>query len=190
MPIQPLNATAASLLGFLHEGPMAGWDLVATAQARIGEFWSLTQSQVYRELAAMAEAGLVEAGERGRRDRQPYTITTAGRAAFAEWIEREPGAETIRFPLLLTVAFGRHLPPDQLERFLTAHRAVHAARLEAYETLAEAMRSQPGGPDPFALATLTFGLTYERAVLAWFAELPAVLSGGQEAAATHPEGDG
>ncbi len=53
----PLNATAASLLGFLHEGPKTGWDLVATAQDRIGKFWSVTTSQVYRELAAMEAAG-------------------------------------------------------------------------------------------------------------------------------------
>ena len=58
-----VNATGGSLLGFLHERPMTGWDLVTVAQQRIGNFWSLTQSQVYRELNAMAGAGLVEAGE-------------------------------------------------------------------------------------------------------------------------------
>src|SRR5688572_7880831 len=104
-----LNATAASLLGFLHDRPLTGWDLVEVARAEIGDFWSLTQSQVYRELAAMATAGLVEAGERGPRDRRPYSITDAGRGAFAEWTAREPGSEIIRFPLLLTVLFGRHL---------------------------------------------------------------------------------
>lgn len=46
---RPLNSTAASLLGFLHEGPMSGWDLVNLAQERIGDFWTITQSQVYRE---------------------------------------------------------------------------------------------------------------------------------------------
>ena len=30
-----LNATAMSLLGFLHEGPLTGWSLVATAQERV-----------------------------------------------------------------------------------------------------------------------------------------------------------
>ena len=111
-----LNATAASLLGFLHEGPMTGWDLVATAQRRIGDFWSLTQSQVYRELSGMAGAGLVEAGERGARDRRPYRLTEAGRRAFAAWIARPPGPETIRFPLLLTVLFGGHVPPERLAK--------------------------------------------------------------------------
>src|SRR5919106_1702189 len=68
-----LNPTAASLLGFLHDGPRSGYELVAAAQHRIGDFWSLTQSQVYRELSWMAEAGLVTAGERGTRERRPRT---------------------------------------------------------------------------------------------------------------------
>ncbi|PWU60883.1 PadR family transcriptional regulator [Micromonospora globispora] len=175
MPDRPLNATAASLLGFLHEGPMTGWDLVTVAEQRIGGFWSLTQSQVYRELTAMAAAGLVEAGARGRRDRQPYEITDAGRAAFAEWVSRPPGAETIRFPLLLTMLFGRHLPPDRLAAFLAAHRATHAERLAGYEQAAAALPEDADAIDPYSVATLRFGLAYERAVLDWFDALPAEL---------------
>lgn len=172
---RPLNATAASLLGFLHEGPMTGWDLVAVAQERIGNFWTLTQSQVYRELAAMASAGLVEVGPSGPRDRKPYTITAAGRAAFAEWIDREPGLEQIRFPLLLTLSFARHLPPGRLEEMVAAHRAVHAERLAGYQRI-KAQVGDGRGVDPFRLATLDFGLRYERAVLDWFDQLPATLS--------------
>ena len=52
-----LNPTAASLLGLLHHGPMTGWELVSSAQTTIGLFWSLTRSQVYRELSAMTAAG-------------------------------------------------------------------------------------------------------------------------------------
>lgn len=186
MADRPLNATAASLLGFLHEGPMTGWDLVATARHRIGDFWSLTQSQVYRELGAMAEAGLVEAGERGQRDRQPFRLTSAGRAAFAEWVDREPGMETIRFPLLLTMHFGRHLTPTRLAEFMASHRAAHAARLEAYEREFEDW--QRSGPhvepaDPYRLATLRFGIAYERGVLDWFDDFPPTLppKAGREA---------
>jgi len=177
---RPLNATAASLLGFLHEGPLTGWDLVATAQGRIGNFWSLTQSQVYRELTAMAEAGLVAAGERGPRDRRPYAITAAGRAAFASWAEREPGPESIRFPLLLTLAFGRHLPPGRLAAIVGRHRAAHAARLAGYERTRTAIETAGMGDDPYAQATLEFGVGYERAVLAWFDRLPPAIRGAGE----------
>lgn len=167
---RPLNATAASLLGFLHEGPKTGWDLVVTAQERIGKFWSITTSQVYRELAAMERAGLVEAGEVGPRDRKPFALTASGRAAFAEWIEREPGPENIRYPLLLTVAFGRHLPPGRLAEMLAVHRAAHERRLADYERAAAEHCA-----DPYSSATLDFGIVYERAVLEWFGRVADTL---------------
>ncbi|SCF36110.1 DNA-binding transcriptional regulator, PadR family [Micromonospora viridifaciens] len=175
MPDRPLNATAASLLGFLHDGPMTGWDLVEYAQQRIGAFWSLTQSQVYRELTAMAAAGLVRAGERGRRDRKPYEITDAGRAAFADWAAKPPAEENIRFPLLLTVLFGRHVPADRLAAYLAEHRTAHAARLAEYEQVAAALPDEAEEVDPYSVATLRFGLAYERAVLDWFDALPKPL---------------
>lgn len=176
MPDQPLNPTAASLLGLLHHGPMTGWELVSTAQTAIGAFWSLTRSQVYRELAAMTTAGLLTAGERGRRDARPYALTDAGRAAFAEWLDRGPDTETIRFPLLLTVLFGRHLPPGRLAAILEQRRAVHAARAAHYDEVDKAARDAPDTPDPYAMAVLDFGRHYERAVLEWFAALPEELT--------------
>jgi hypothetical protein len=69
---RPLNATAASLLGFLEDGPLSGYELAATAERTIGDFWSLTQSQVYRELAWMTDAAFVEPGESGARDRRAH----------------------------------------------------------------------------------------------------------------------
>lgn len=181
MADQPLNPTAASLLGLLHDGPMTGWDLVSTAQQAIGAFWSLTRSQVYRELAAMTGAGLLTAGERGRRDARPYTLTEAGRAAFAAWLDGGPGAETIRFPLLLTVLFGRHLPPGRLAAVLAERQVVHASRAAHYDEVDKAVRDAPGTPDPYAMAVLDFGRHYERAVLDWFVTLPPELTAAPDA---------
>ncbi|WP_280211317.1 PadR family transcriptional regulator [Nocardia cyriacigeorgica] len=166
---RPLNSTAASLLGFLHEGPMSGWDLVNLAQERIGDFWTITQSQVYRELAAMDSAGLVEKGQTGARERTPYQITEVGRGAFREWIARDPGAETIRVPLLLTMSFGEHLDPAHLDEIIAAGRDVHQRRLDGY------LREDCAGMRPHQRATLEFGIAYERAVLEWFDRLPALL---------------
>src|SRR5918999_578109 len=171
-----LNATAASLLGFLHEGPLSGYELASTAQRVIGEFWSLTQSQVYRELAWMADAGLVEPGEREARDRRRYALTDAGRAAFTEWVTRPPGPETIRHPLLLTVRFGRHVEPGRLATYLRQHRDAHAEKLRIYEAQASALAAAPEPTrDPYQQATLAFGIGYERAVLDWFDQLPGAL---------------
>jgi DNA-binding PadR family transcriptional regulator len=175
-----LNATAASLLGFLHWGPMSGWDLAATAEHVIGDFWSLTKSQVYRELAWMAEDGLIERGERGSRERQPYALTDAGRAAFATWADAEPGMETIRFPLLMKISFGRHVSAERLAEFVREHRAVHAGRLREYEE--HAAETTIEDRDVYREATFAFGLAYERAVLAWFDALPDEITGPADAA--------
>ncbi|WP_345496545.1 PadR family transcriptional regulator [Nocardia callitridis] len=168
-PKRKLNSTAASLLGFLHEGPKSGWDLATEAQARIGDFWTITQSQVYRELGTMDTIGLVEKGPPGARDRTPYVITDEGREAFLEWITRDPGSETIRVPLLLTISFGDHLDRGRLNRIIAANSQIHHDRLARY--LAE----EPSEKSPYARATLDFGIRYERAVLEWFERLPGLL---------------
>jgi DNA-binding PadR family transcriptional regulator len=156
---------------------MAGWDLTILAQQVIGDFWSLTRSQVYRELAAMEASGLIAAGTRGSRERQPYEITDAGRAAFTSWADAEPGLETIRFPLLLKISFGRFVDPERLAGFIGSHRAIHEQRLAAYE--AQAADTSPEPNDPYRSATLAFGIAYERAVLAWFDELPTEIREGR-----------
>ena len=89
-----LNATAAALLGLLLEEPTTGWDLMAAAQERIGEFWTLTQSQVYRELSAMAERGLIEAGPVGPRERKPYRATPPAGRRSTPGCRRTPGRTT------------------------------------------------------------------------------------------------
>lgn len=167
-----LNATAASLLGLLHEGPMTGWDLVARAQERIGSFWTLTQSQVYRELAAMAAAGLVEVGRPGPRDRKPHTLTDAGRVTFADWLDGEPGPDQIRIPLLLTIAFAGHLTAERLDSLLAARQAEARERLAGYEAARDALA---GTGDVARRVTLEYGLRHERAVLDWFDALPGLL---------------
>ena len=170
--MRTLNATAASLLGLLHDGPLTGWDLVAKAQDRIGNFWTLTQSQVYRELARMTDDGLVTVGAPGPRDRKPYTITDAGRAAFEQWLDADPAHDQIRVPLLLTILFSDHLRPGRLAEIIATERAAHAARLEAYRE-----HEREVADDPVRLATLRFGIRHEEAALAWFDELPELFSG-------------
>lgn len=172
---EELNATAASLLGFLHDGEASGYELYARAEVAIGPFWSLTRSQVYRELRRLAETGFVEAGEAGVRDRLPYRLTGAGRAAFLAWAARMPPDETIRFPMLLHTAFGRHVPAEVLAATLHEHRARHERRLEAYEEQRAAAEGAADAVDPHAMATLDFGLRYERAVLDWFDALPGAI---------------
>src|ERR1044071_3410651 len=88
-----VNATAAALLGLLHDGPMTGGQLMDAAPKRLGAVWSMTRSQVYRELPALASSGYVKLGKPGARSSQPYAITPAGKRAFVRWLGEPPGRE-------------------------------------------------------------------------------------------------
>lgn len=169
-----LNSTAASLLGFLHAGPASGYELVGIAEDLIGDFWSLTRSQVYRELATLSSRGLVTAGPVGPRARRPYELTNTGRVAFAAWLAEPPGAEQIRYPLLLKLAFGSSIDRNTLRGYLVEHRVMHERRLKRYCDITDDI------DDKLLRSTFRFGIHYERGVLAWMdevAETLAVLDG-------------
>jgi DNA-binding PadR family transcriptional regulator len=167
-PNATLNATQGSLLGFLHDRPKTGWDLLQEASLGLARFWNVTASHVYRELKTLEERGLIAAGERGTRDRRPYAITPVGVAAFAEWIAQEPGPEQIRIPLLVSLWFAKHLDDATLAGFITAHRVAHEERLAEYHEVA----SRSTGRDPHIDAVVQFGISYEEAFLEWLASLP------------------
>ncbi|MFJ9419367.1 PadR family transcriptional regulator [Streptomyces sp. NPDC101227] len=165
-----VNPTAAALLGLLHGGEATGYQLWDAARMFIGDFWTVTRSQAYRELAKLAAHGMVEAQPTRARSARPYRLTDSGRAAFAEWLAVPPGPENIRFPLLLALSFGRFLDDDRLLEYVAEHRSAHAERLRRYQEFdADPMF------DKYQRSTLRFGLHYERAVLAWMDELPGIL---------------
>jgi DNA-binding PadR family transcriptional regulator len=165
--VTTLNSTQGSLLGLLHEHPRTGWDLLQEAQRGLARFWNVTASHVYRELKVLEERGLIEAGELGPRERRPYAITPAGRAAFAEWIALDPGPEQIRIPLLVSLWFGKHVDDATLAGFVASHRAAHERRLADYREVATTVAG-----DPHVDAVVQFGISYEEAFLDWLASLP------------------
>jgi DNA-binding PadR family transcriptional regulator len=165
-----LNPTAASLLGFLLEGPRTGWDLLQAIERSVGNFWNVTRSQVYRELKTLAAEGYVSAKNTGARDKVPYAITAAGKTAFAEWLAKEPGADTVRLPLVLTVFFGRRVRSERLRRNLEKARLEHATRLDEYRQL----RASGFVQDEYQRAALELGIALEQTMLEWIEGLPWV----------------
>lgn len=176
-----LNSTSGALLGLLRNGPRSGYDLVAEAGEMIGGFWTITRSQVYRELSALTDRGLLEKDPAGPRDRQPFRLTAAGQAAFREWVNTSPEPENLRIPLLLRLTFADAIDPGRLQSMLSHHHAVHQRRLDAYQSLDR--RLAAAGVPAEQRVTLAFGMGYETAVLRWFGQLPASMNPGRGAPA-------
>ncbi len=164
-----VNPTAAALLGLLHDGPMTGGQLMAVAQRRLGPFWSMTRSQVYRELPALAEAGYVRLGKPGARSSQPYAITPAGKRAFARWLAETPGREALRNPVALRVAFGALQSAEQLQESYEQAVEQHTAMLA--QVREQAREARKAG-DEYSAASLEFAVAYHRANLTWLKNVP------------------
>lgn len=164
-----VNPTAAALLGLLHEGPMTGGQLMAAAERRLGPFWSMTRSQVYRELPGLAEQGYVKLGKPGPRSSQPYAITPAGKRVFLRWLAEPTGRDAVRNPVALRVAFGSQTSAAQLKELYVNAMDYHTAALaDAREQVKESKKNG----DEFGAAALEFAVGYHKAALAWLKAAP------------------
>lgn len=173
--VTEVSATAGALLGLLSERPMTGWDLVAEARSRVGSFWTIQRSQVYRELAGLQKNGLAEQLPPEARGRRRYRITETGRSAYHQWVQSMPGEESVRIPFLLSVAFAGDISPGRFAELVEDQRNRHTQQLQQYETWHEQLSADDSPVGRGRLATLALGIEYERAALAWLAELPSYL---------------
>jgi DNA-binding PadR family transcriptional regulator len=162
----PVNSTAAALLGLLHVGPMTGGQLVAAATDRFGAFFSVTRSQVYRELPALTAAGLLRLGEQGPRASQQYVLTPAGKRAFRTWLAEDTGADSLRSPLVLRLLHSGSLPSEQRKELVRSGRETFAARL------ASARAAARRESDPYRRAVADFAVAHNRAVVKLLDAIP------------------
>lgn len=154
-----MNATAAALLGLLHDGPATGGQLVASADERFGAFFSVTRSQVYRELPALSKEGLVRLGKQGPRSSQQYVITAAGKKAFKTWLTSDAGPDHLRSPLILRLVHAGALTSKQRSALVESARAAYNEDLDSAKAAAKA------ADDPYAKAVADFGQAHARAAL-------------------------
>jgi DNA-binding PadR family transcriptional regulator len=164
--VPAVNATAAALLGLLHDGPMTGGQLVAAADGRFGAFFSVTRSQVYRELPVLASSGLLKLGEQGPRASQQYVITPTGRRAFTSWLASGGGADTLRSPLVLRLLHAGTLPAEQRKEIVRCNREAFGARL------ATARIAARGEADPYRRAVADFAVAHNRAMVKLLDAIP------------------
>ncbi|MFF1875271.1 PadR family transcriptional regulator [Kitasatospora herbaricolor] len=107
-----------ALLGLLSDRPASGYDLLKLFETSLANAWPATQSQVYTELAKLADSGLVTVTAQGPRGRKEYTITDAGMAELRHWLTGTTPVQHTRSDLLLRVFFLGVLTPEQGREYL------------------------------------------------------------------------
>jgi PadR family transcriptional regulator AphA len=170
-----------AVLGLLDVEPGSGYALLQRFRNSLGFFWQTTHQQLYKELHALHEAGLVDCEavvQAGKPDKKIYSLTAAGGAELDRLLTAAAGPAKVKEPLLVKLFCGRRLTPAQLQEELEAHRAQHEATLATYRLLQQSIATLPAKrraryhhPE----LTLRLGIRFEEAWLAWCEEVAAEL---------------
>ena len=124
MPGQPGSLADQVCLAVIAEGPTHGWALVKLLRpdGDLGRIWSLSRALTYRSIDRLADDGLIEREDGGRRTR--LEIGRAGRSASRRWLE-EPVDHVrelrIEFLLKLQLQQRAGLDPTSLVERQRAH---------------------------------------------------------------------
>jgi DNA-binding PadR family transcriptional regulator len=169
----PVSTLGYALLSLLTRGPATGYQLTRRMKAPIGHFWVARHSQIYPELARLAEAGHVDVEEGsgpGPRAKKTYTITDLGRRALGEWLPGAPAFQP-RSELVLKAYAANSADPHRMARMYQAvaddaEELVREweAELKAMETLGYADAKHPRFGN---YAVLKIGVESQRVTYEW-----------------------
>src|SRR5215218_8255220 len=177
-----LTSSAYAVLGLLARRPSAGYELGTRAAASIDNFWPLTRTHIYGELAKLEALGYVvgvEVAQELLPDKRVYSVTPQGAQALDAWLDTpDPGVPRPRQPMLVKLFFGERLTPEQAAALLTEYRAQALDRRNRFAAAAAdaaAVAADPDSSRRFGRAAALFGLRRTEADLVWIDEVWAEL---------------
>ena len=87
-----------AILGLLNKKSMTGYELTKEFETTLFEFWNAKHSQIYPELRALTETGLVEYKieiSGSVLEKKVYSITKSGKDEFIKWVNRRQKIKTM-----------------------------------------------------------------------------------------------
>jgi DNA-binding PadR family transcriptional regulator len=143
-----LTPSAFLTLGMIRLGARSGYAIKKVADVSTRFFWPTSLAQVYPELAALMQAGLLTRREdpQGSRERYAYELTELGESALHSWLCSTQEAPTqFRDEGVLRLFFADALPGEEqlalISRLRERVRDVSAHTREEILPLAEALES-------------------------------------------------
>jgi DNA-binding PadR family transcriptional regulator len=171
-----------ALLALLAKQPNTAYELSQRVRRPLGYFWTASYGQIHPQLRELTAAGLLSeeslAGP-GPHDKRVYTITAAGRDALAAWAVEPPRQEPSRDELLLKTYAIWTAEPEQARALALSQAAIHRQRVAEYTAIRDRLgrdAADPAHPDFGSLATVRYGIGYERHRAQWCEWLATQLS--------------
>lgn len=135
-----LTPTSWTILGFLSFSPRNGYQLRAAVQRSVGSFWGVSYGQLYPQLKALAQAGLIEETDPPEHAettaRQTWwQLTDEGSEALRQWL-LEPAAPTqVRDECLVKLLFSDHAGAEAMRRLIGERRESATERKQNAEAI-------------------------------------------------------
>lgn len=163
------------ILGLLNYGEQTGYELMGTFRDSLHYFWTAQTSQIYRELKALKEKGLVDSRteiQSGRPSKNVFSITESGRQELLSWLRQEKPEVAGNSPLLMQTFFRGMLPPEENIRFFEAIMADCDEFLCSAGQISQTAEGyQQYVEDPMQALywkmTVEFGVMYMQMIRAW-----------------------
>ncbi|MEW5828305.1 MAG: PadR family transcriptional regulator [Chloroflexota bacterium] len=163
-----------AILGFLGFQAMTGYDLKKNFDRSVANFWSATQSHIYKALDGLEKKGWAESRlipQEGKPNRKEYQITGPGRSELRRWLTTPLPLPQVREGWLIQLFFSHESSNEEIASLLQSRKEAIQSELK---TLRECV-STPKDSESDGLArarrlwrlTLDYGIAYYEAELAW-----------------------
>lgn len=128
--MSPVTPATYGLLGMLATRTWTGYELTQQVRRSLRFVWPTSEGHLYREQKKLVVLGWASVTEEpvGRRTRQRYAITPAGRSALADWLASPPEEPHLQVEGVLRAFYADSAGPAEL-----------AASMEATANSARAM---------------------------------------------------
>jgi PadR family transcriptional regulator AphA len=182
-------AVTPSLLGGailqrVERTPMSGYELKKRFASSLGYGWRAYDTQIYRELKSLEQAGLVEGraekGDRGP-ERRIYSLTQPGREALQAWLQSPLDDTWHKSELTLRIWSMHLISPDDLETMLGSVESATQAYVRELQDRRAELRDRFGpleiAEDPQGVGhqlILEFDMQVAELKLAWIDRVRAV----------------
>lgn len=167
-----VNKTRYAILGMLLEEPRSGYEIKSLMERSTAYFWRESDSTIYPMLKRLAQEGKVQLAEvvhRGKRKREIFAITEAGKEEFRAWLESSTGPEVRRSEFLLKLFFAT-AESDQ-RRLLLEELESAQKTYEEFKRIEERLAGLPDSPEKAVrLKSLRHGMAHLALDIEWFEE--------------------
>lgn len=157
-----INKTRYAILGVLFDGPTSGYEIKALMRRSTVYFWRESDSTIYPMLKVLAKEGKVlpKTAYVGKKKKEVFSISEAGREEFRAWFESPTRSETPRNEFLLKLFFVT----DQKEMHRLFQERLERVE-EIYEEYKKIEKRLEGIADSLLKVTRLKALRYGMALL-------------------------